>query len=275
MAALALLQALGCAREADSHAISGPPPVTVETYTVVPQTIRDIVDLVGALEAEESIVIRPEKEGIVQTVEFEEGQEVEAGALLFRLRDAEERARLNEAQARLALAEEEFRRATVLRARKALSEAELDRARAELRVAEAQRNRREVELRRTEIRAAFEGVLGARLVSPGDRVDPSTDLVRLDAVDRLRLIFTLPEIALALARVGMRLDITVVPFPDETFSGEVYFVAPSLDPRNRRLLVKGMVPNPDHRLRPGMFANIRVEIARKEGALVEIGRAHV
>jgi membrane fusion protein (multidrug efflux system) len=151
-------------------------------------------------------------------VEFEEGHGVAAGALLFRLRDAEERARLRESEARLGLAEEEFRRATVLAGKNALSQAELDRARAERQVAEAQRNRREVELKRTEIRAPFAGVLGARLVSPGDRIDPSTDLVRLDAVEQLRLIFSLPEIALALARIGMKLDISVVPYPDDRFT---------------------------------------------------------
>jgi membrane fusion protein (multidrug efflux system) len=263
----AALLAAGCVSEADSHSMAGPPAVTVEMYTVEPRTIQDIVDLVGALEAEESVVIRPETGGIIESVAFEEGHEVAAGALLFRLRDAEERARLNEAQARLVLAEEEFRRATVLAGKNALSQAELDRAKAERQVAEAQRNRREVELKRTEIRAPFKGVLGARLVSPGERIDPDTDLVRLDAVDHLRLIFSLPEIALALARVGLKLDLWVVPFPGEQFNGEVYFVAPALEPRNRRLLVKATVPNPEHRLRPGMFANIRVEIARKDNAL--------
>lgn len=236
--------------------------------TVEAQPIRDVVDFVGALEAEESVAIRSETEGVIESVEAEEGHEVAAGALLFRLRDAEERARANEAQARLVLAEEEYRRAEVLSKKNALSQAELDRARAELRVAEAQRNRREVELKRAEIRAPFEGVLGARLVSPGDRVDPDIDLVRLDAVDKLRLVFSLPEIALTLAHVGTTLDVKVVPYPDEVFSGEVYFVAPTLDPRSRRLLIKAIIANPDHRLRPGMFANIRVEVANKESALV-------
>lgn len=265
---LTLPLATGCGPGDSSHAHSGPPPVTVEMHTVAEQSIRDVVDLVGALEADESVVIRPETEGIIETVEFEEGHEVAAGTLLFRLRDAEERALYNEAQARLVLAEEEYRRAEVLAGKNALSQAELDRAKAELRVAEAQRNRREVELKRTEIRAPFEGVLGARLVSPGDRVDHEIDLVRLDAVDKLRLVFSLPEMALALARIGMKLDVKVVPYPDEKFSGEVYFVAPALDPRNRRLLVKAIVDNPDHRLRPGMFANIRVEIAQKDNVIV-------
>jgi membrane fusion protein (multidrug efflux system) len=81
-------------------------------------------------------------------------------------------------------------------------------------------------------------------------------------------VFSLPEIALALAHVGTTLDVKVVPYADEAFSGEVYFVAPTLDARNRRLLIKAIIDNPDHRLRPGMFANIRVEVANKQDALV-------
>jgi membrane fusion protein (multidrug efflux system) len=64
------------------------------------------------------------------------------------------------------------------------------------------------------------------------------------------------------------LSIGVASFPGESFPGEVYFVAPELDPVNRRLLLKGWVPNADHRLRPGMFATIGVEVARHAQALV-------
>jgi membrane fusion protein (multidrug efflux system) len=122
-------------------------------------------------------------------------------------------------------------------------------------------------MERTEIRAPFDGVLGARLVSPGDRVDRDTDLVPLASVDPLRLVFTLPEIALAIARPGTAVRAAVAPFPNESFAGKVYFVAPSLDPRTRRLLLKAWVANPEGRLRPGLFANIRVQIARHDDAL--------
>jgi len=62
--------------------------------------------------------------------------------------------------------------------------------------------------------------------------------------------------------------VSVAPFPGESFPGQVYFMAPALDPQNRRLVLKGRVPNPDRRLMPGMFANIRVEAAKYENALV-------
>ena len=254
---------------------SGPPPMVVEAVTLAPETIQDVYDLVGQLEADESVVIRPERAGIIDTVEFIEGQEVREGALLFRLRDDEERARVAEAEAQLALAEQGYRRAHALKGENVLSAAELERATAERDVARAHVDVASVALDRTEIRAPFDGVLGRRLVSPGDRVTPErmsggegTGLVQIDAVATLKLVFTVPEVAVSAVRPDMQLAVSVAPFPGETFPGQVYFIAPVLDPQNRRLVLKGRVPNPDRRLMPGLFANIRVEVTRHENALV-------
>jgi membrane fusion protein (multidrug efflux system) len=240
----------------------------VELATVERKGIRDIVDLVGQLEAEESVSVRSETEGILEAVTFEEGHAVSKGQLLFKLRDDQQAARLREAEAQLVLAKETYERARTLVRQKAVSQVELDTATAELQVAQARRDLAQVELERTEIRAPFDGVLGARLVSPGKRIDPDMDLVRIDAVERLRLVFTVPEIAVPLVRVGMSLTLTVAPLPGKSFPGQVYFVAPSLDPTNRRLLLKAWVPNEEHLLRPGLFANIQVEIDRRDDALV-------
>ncbi|HYD50365.1 MAG TPA: efflux RND transporter periplasmic adaptor subunit [Terriglobales bacterium] len=259
----------GCQSPADSQGRpSGPPPVMVDLLQVRPEPIRDIANMVGALEAAESVMIHAETTGVIASVEFTEGDRVKAGTLLFRLRDAEERARLAEAEARLTLAENDYRRASSLRTKQTMSEAELERARAELEVARARRDQQRVALDRTAIRAPFEGMLGNRMVSVGDRVDRDTDLVRLDAVDTLHLLFTLPEMALPLARVGTKLAVSVVPYPGQTFPGEVYFVAPTLEPRNRRVLVKAKVENQDGRLRPGLFANITAEIAYRDDHIV-------
>lgn len=266
VAAAALASA--CAKEADSRPAGGPPPIFVEVAPVHRDSIRDIVNMVGALTAEESVMIRPETEGVVETVSFEEGQHVEKGTLLLRLRDGEERALLAEAEAQLELAKQEYDRAKTLARKRSLSESELDRARAQMQVAEARVQRRRVEIEQKAIRAPFDGVLGARLVSPGDRVDHEIDLVQIDAIERLRLVFTLPEIAVGLVRIGYPLEVGVAPYPGETFRGEIYFVAPTVDPQNRRLVVKAIVPNPDHRLRPGLFADIRAEVAEHPNALV-------
>jgi membrane fusion protein, multidrug efflux system len=118
------------------------------------------------------------------------------------------------------------------------------------------------------IRAPFAGVLGPRLVSPGDRVTDEIDLVQIDAIATLKLAFPIPEPIVEWVRPGMPFTISVAPFPNERFPGTVYFAAPALDPRNRQLLLKGTVPNPQRRLRPGLFANVQLETARQEDVLL-------
>ncbi|GIW41105.1 MAG: MexH family multidrug efflux RND transporter periplasmic adaptor subunit [Candidatus Binatia bacterium] len=253
---------------AEAPARATPPPVYVELLEVSPSSIREVVRLVGQLEAEESVVVKPETEGVVESVEFEEGQLVRKGELLFRLEDEEQKARLREAEALLVLAEDEYRRTLTLARKGTVSPAELDRTRAAFEAAKARRDLARVELERTRIRAPFDGVLGARMVSPGDRVDRETALVRIDAVSRLQLVFTIPETAVGRARTGVPVEVEVAAWPGERFPGEVFFVAPALDPATRRLLLKAWVPNEHGKLRPGMFAEIGVELARHDGVLV-------
>jgi membrane fusion protein (multidrug efflux system) len=125
-----------------------------------------------------------------------------------------------------------------------------------------------VQLERTRIRAPFDGVMGALRVAPGDPMTQDTELVRIDAIDRVQLEFSLPEVAVAVVQVGVPVSLSVAPYPGESFPGEVYFVSPTLDPATRRILVKAWVPNADHRLRPGLFAQVEAEVGRQENALL-------
>src|SRR5215510_13716794 len=110
-AALAVLCLAGC--KGQQHGFAPPPPV-VEVFTVVPETVRDTVVLVGQLESEASVELRPEIDGVVESIDFREGQSVAKGDVLFSLRDAEQRAQLREANARAKLAEEIFNRVQLL-----------------------------------------------------------------------------------------------------------------------------------------------------------------
>ncbi len=270
--ALASVLALGalCERGDSSESAWGGPAreVTVELTTVVPEFLRDVVALTGQLEAENAIVLKPEISGVIASIEFEEGQAVHQNDVLFRLRDDEQRARLHVSEAGLRLAQDVFERTQRLTrqdvsslARRAEAAAKLDEARARIELTQ-------LELVRTHVAAPFDGVAGLRHVSLGDRVTPDDGLVELLAIDRLQLVFTVQEVGIGLARTGVLVAARVAAWPGERFPGEVFFVAPSLDPAARRLVLKAWIANDDHRLKPGMFANVDVEIARKEGAIL-------
>jgi membrane fusion protein (multidrug efflux system) len=244
------------------------PKATVEVATLQPQELRNVAEIPGQLESEQTVWVRSEIEGILASIEFEEGQQVEAGQVLFRIRDDEQRARLREAEAELALAQDVFRRTTKLASKNVSSAAQLDRARAELSVARARLELARVQLERTRIPAPFAGVVGARAVSIGERVGEETRLVPLDSLDRLQLVFSLPEVAVGVVRPGAPVRLRVAPYPDEVFEGEVFFVSPTLDPLGRRIVLKAWVPNSDGRLRAGLFATIEAELERRPEALV-------
>jgi membrane fusion protein (multidrug efflux system) len=266
---LTLAFAAACGESAESaRQGQGPPPPVVEVAVISRGTVDEGLALVGQLEADESVMLRPETDGVIEGVEFAEGQEVAKGAVLFRLRADEQRARLREAEAQAALTNQAWRRAQALAGERILSAAELDQATANRDATRARIDLARVELERMTIRAPFAGVLGPRLVSPGDRVHDETDLVQLDAVATLKLAFPIPEPIVEWVRPGMPFVVSVAPFPNERFPGSVYFVAPALDPRNRQLLLKGTVPNPQRRLRPGLFANVQLETSRQENVLV-------
>lgn len=261
--------AVACSGDAQSaRGRQGPPPPVVEVARVERATLDDGLRLVGQLEAWESVVLRAETTGVIEGIGFQEGAEVSAGTVLFRLRDDEQQARLREAEAQLQLAQQAFDRAKALAGKNITARAELDQATANLAAARARADLARIELERTEIRAPFDGVMGARLVSPGDRVTRSTDLAAIEAVAQLRLAFAVPEPIVEWVRADMPLRVSVSPFPGESFPGQTYFVSPSLDPRSRQLLLKAIVPNPDRRLRPGFFANVQLDPTRSAEVLV-------
>ena len=263
-----LALASACGGEVETKKAWGPSLVTVEFLTVEPETLRDEVALTGQLEAEYSVVLRTEIDGVIESIEFEEGQPVEEAAILFRLRDEEQQARHQEALAELRLAQDVFDRTQRLTKQDVSSVARRAKATAELDIAKARVSLAKLELERTRIRAPFAGVTGARLVAPGDRATPEDGLVSIAAVDRLQLIFTVQEMASALARIGAIIHARVASWPGERFRGEVFFISPSVDPASRRLILKAWIQNEGHRLKPGMFANVDIEIAVRPGALL-------
>jgi membrane fusion protein (multidrug efflux system) len=243
-------------------------PVTVEALRVEPETLRDVATFGGQLSAENSVQVKAESSGVIEAILFEEGQEVAKGDVLFQMRDDEEVARLHEAEATLRLARHVHQRTRELATRDAVSEAQRDRVAADLTVAEARVDVAQVALARTRIRAPFDGVVGMRLVAPGDRITAKDALVQIDAVDRLQVTFGIAEVGILFARVGAPVEVRVSPYPQEIFPGEVFFVSPSIEPATRRVVLKAWVPNQHRRLRPGLFANIDLEIGQRERAIV-------
>lgn len=246
----------------------GNQPVPVKMIRVEASSVSDTVTAAATLRPHESVVLRPEIDGRVVSLQFNEGQMVKKGAVIARLDDAEPRAAMAKTQADLKLAESRFKRSEDLAAKGFISTQALDEARANLDVVRAQMQASRVAIDKAVIRAPFTALAGLRKVSPGAYLKKGDDIVELAAIDRLNLDVRVPEIYLPLVKIGQPVTVAVDALPDEMFSGKVYAMEPVVDLATRGALVRARIANANGRLKPGMFARVSAELGRRPQAVV-------
>jgi membrane fusion protein (multidrug efflux system) len=243
------------------------PPAAVVTAFPQRRTLADEIRAVGSLRAEESVLVSPEISGRVARVHFQEGQRVEAGAPLFDLDATELRAALEKSRAQETLDRLSFGRIENMRRRNLASAQQYDEAHARWLASRATVEQDAARLAKTRLAAPFAGLVGLRRVSVGEVVQPGMPLADLEALDRLKVDFKIPEEFAGRVRPGLGLDIAVDAFPGRSFSGEVYALDPRLDDQARSILLRGRLANPDGVLRPGMFARLTLVLSAGREAL--------
>lgn len=245
---------------------------SVEVAKVERRDLTEQLHIVGSLAANESAQITAEVPGLIRAILFEEGMAVRKGQVLVRIDSAELNAQLAQGQANFRLAQLNLQRAQALHQAATITEADLDRQRSEYDAAKAQLDVIRVRLEKTEIRAPFDGILGSRTVSVGDYVSNQTNITRIEDLSRLKVEFSVPERALPKIHLGASFRLLSNGSANETkeadaFSGKVYFINATIDRATRASQVKGLLDHPDPSLRPGMFANVEIELERREAVL--------
>src|SRR5207245_79711 len=121
------------------------------------------------------------------------------------------------------------------------------------------------------IEAPFAGVITERNVHEGSMVGPNLvnapPMLRIQEITRLRLVVSVPEMAVGAIPPGTRVTFTVAAYPGELFNGTVAREAFSVDPKTRTMPVELDVDNPERRLAPGMFAEVTWELRRPSPSL--------
>ncbi|MGE8619597.1 MAG: efflux RND transporter periplasmic adaptor subunit [Achromobacter spanius] len=242
-------------------------PVRVEVATVKEIPFARGLSAVGSLRSDESVVLRPEVAGRIQSIEFKEGQPVARGQVLIRLDDSVPRAELAQARANLTLAQSHYRRAVELQGKGFVSQQARDESASTLKVQEAAVALAQARLDKMTISAPFAGIVGLRSVSVGDYVNQGQDLAPLEAIDPLKVDFRVPEMYLSKVRMGQQLTLRLDALPGQERQGQVYAVSPLVDAGGRSILLRATVANNDAVLRPGMFARVQL-LFNQDKALV-------
>lgn len=267
MCVLATIGLSGCGPKAKA------PPAQMPIVQVVAieakrEPVTERLSLVGSFAANEMVEIKSETEGVIHEILFEEGQPVQKGQLLIRLDESKLEAAVAEASANFNLSKANFERTQQLRKNDLISQHEYDQAASMFSFNQANLELKRRQLKDARIFAEFEGITSARLVSPGQVISKNSTLTWLVDLDPLKVEFNIPERFLRQVQIGQTIEVIVDAFPERTFKGSVFFISPYVDESTRTSLIKALVPNPKHELKPGMFANLDLTLTVREQAVV-------
>lgn len=240
-----------------AQAAMPPPPATVAAAEVRTETWRSSLEAVGSLVAAQGIYVTNEIAGLIEAINFESGQQVEAGKLLLQLEDSVDQADLKGLLAEQKLAELQFERADRLLKKEMASRSTYDESLAQLENAQAKVAAKRAVIEKKQIRAPFSGLLGIRQVNLGEYLAPGSRVVLLQALDPIYVDYSLPERHFSSLAPGQTALITVQAYPGQYFKGRILAINPGIDPANRNVRVRAIFDNPNLRLRPGMFAEVR------------------
>ncbi|MBX7168921.1 MAG: efflux RND transporter periplasmic adaptor subunit [Pirellulales bacterium] len=278
-----------------------PPPPKVTVSQPVIRDVTEWVEFTGTTRAQQTVELRARVRGYLEKIEFEDGTQVKQGELLFVVEQAPFRAELEVARANLAKSDaavqlananlarsNELARAdAVTREQLDLDRAELARTEAERRAAAAALTEAELNLQYTEIRAPLSGRIGRHMVDVGNLVlQDQTVLAVIENIDPIHAYFSVSELEL-LRFMQLRrenrlpdpekqppeLELALADEDDYPHRGVLDFRQLGIDPATGTTLRRGVFPNPDLRMTPGMFVRIRAAVGAPQPRLLVEDRA--
>ncbi len=236
------------------------PPVVVSTTVASSETWTPFIPAVGTLRATQGVDITAQEAGMITELRFESGAEVEAGDVLAQQFVADERARLAALEADVKLAELNLTRARELLDKNLNAQFDYDTRKTDRDRAVAEAENLRLTIDKKTIRAPFTGRIGIRRVDLGEYIEPGDPIVRLEALDKILVDFTVSQRSLGLIRPDQPLRLRVDSWPGREFHGAITAIAPQVRRDTRDIQLEGLIDNPEERLLPGMFAEIAIEL---------------
>ncbi len=250
------------------------PALTVSTEEVKPVTWTPGIEALGTVAAARGVDLTVETAGVVKDILFSSNQHVDHNQVLVQLDDAVERADLEATKAQAALDKLALERAQALQKRGVGSDVSVDAAQAAAATSTAQAAKLQAVLDQKQLRAPFAGTMGIPKIDDGQYLAPGTIVATLQDLETMRVDFTVPEQRLEVLKMDqpVRLGLGEDAWP---FSGKVTGIDPKVDPATRLVSVRAEVSNPDGKLSPGQFVQVRVELPTETDVIAVLQTAVV
>jgi len=240
-----------------------PPPATVSVAETKTEVIPNLLTAVGDLAAVHQVNVTSDVSGRITDIMFTAGSTVQAGSPLVQLFDGPDQGDLASFKAQATVAQLSLDRAKQLAARQFGPQSTVDSAQAAYDQANAGIAKTQAIISQKLVRAPFDGELGVRHVEVGQFLTAGTQIVSLTDLSELYANFTVTEKDSAQLKVGQTVRIAVDAYPGRAFEGKITAIEPQIATDTRNIRVQATIANPDHILKPGMFATTTVVLPDK------------
>src|ERR1700692_1756366 len=240
-----------------------PPPTTVTVAAAKSEVIPNLLVAVGDLAAVHQVNVTSDVSGRITDILFTPGASVKAETPLVQLFDGPDQGDLASFKAQATGAQAALDRAKQLAARQFGPQSTVDAMQATYDQANAGIAKTEAIISQKLVRAPFGGELGVRHVEVGQFLTAGTQIVTLTDLSTLYANLTVTEKDSAALKVGQTVRILVDACPARTFEGKITAIEPQIATDTRNIRVQATLDNPDHILKPGMFATTTVVLPDK------------
>lgn len=237
--------------------------VKIEEALVSVSTMKDTVfshylEIQGSVDTKNNILVQPEFNGTLTSLNVKAGDRVEKGQILGRIDDAGLSQQLSSLENQYELAKTTFERQKNLWDKKIGSEIQFLQAQTQMISAQKSVAQMKSQLAKTIIRAPFTGIIDEVFVEKGQVVAPSPQgLMRIVNLSNMYVSTTVPESYIGKLKVGDQVDVFIISL-NKTYKGKIRQVGSYINPNNRSFGIEVGVPNPDNLLRPNQVAKLKI-----------------
>jgi membrane fusion protein, multidrug efflux system len=264
----AFLIKTGFTKPADSEKSKKEKPQRkVAAIIAKPSLLIDEISISGSLEPFESVDLKNEVAGRVVSINLPEGKFVKSGTLLVKLFDDDLQSTLKKLQTQLAIQQEIYKRQSELLKVNGISQNDYELTGLQLNSLKADIEVEKTMIRKTEVRAPFDGVIGLRNISIGAIITPSTLLATIRTANKLKLDFYVPEKYGSELRAGMKIKFSMSNSV-KLFDATVVATEQGIDDATRNLKVRAIVNSQSKELIAGGFAKVQLQLNQNNKALM-------
>lgn len=239
----------------------------VDAFVVKPSLLISEITVTGSLLAYDEVELKNEVSGRVVKINLPEGKLVRKGTLLIKLFDDDLQATLKKLQSQLSIQERIYKRQTELLKVSGISQNDYEQTLLQVNTIKANIAEEKALIRKTEVQAPFDGIIGLRNISVGAVVSPSTLLATIRTGNKLKIDFYVPEKYGPEITTGMKVKFTMYN-ENKLYDATVIATERGIDNTTRNLKVRALITASSKELIPGAFANVQLRLGKNPKALM-------